>query len=743
MAMVSGCVHGYYLSPGREDPIDIFNERGDTLARIGTNLTPPGSIANDAISFDVTQVLGTDKKDFIHVAGDGLIPPGGYKDLADATNGNDDINGGGGNDIVYAGDGNDYLLGESGDDFIDGGSGNDGVFGGTGADVLRGGDGNDSMFGGAGSDDVDGGAGDDTIYIESSSELGGAEVLHGGDGFDTLDIYYYGADISGWTIAPDIEALYGNNSPLKMSAAQLGMFESIYAQSITLVDGGLADISDGQMSSQLKWDNITLNLSPEDTVLKLPEANITKSILSTEPTFIVNGSSGFDVIYGSNCFDRIFGGAGNDTLYGGDGNDRLYGGFTTGIDKLYGGAGDDLLAFPSLSGFSSDSFDGGNGTDVLQTYEPFDFTGIDLSGIEILECNDITVSAAQLLSLDQIIGSDIRLTTGGLVDLTQKLTWGANYYLSNESTQLILATGDNFGNFSVIGGTGDDIVSGGYYSTYIFAGDGNDHLTSAVLGSELNGGNGNDTLVAGNNVDFLFGGAGDDLMLAGRDDDTYDGGTGTDTIDYSISTEAVVVDLGTGKGKGIGSHTYTAIENATGSSAGDKLTGSDSVNVLSGSEGDDILAGKGGDDTLSGGAGNDRMWGGLGADILCGGADEDTLFYNSVKESIGKSRDTIIGFDADADRIDLKMAVTGIDAAVTQGTLSADSFDGDMKKLLRPGDLAQQHAVLVTADTGDLAGQQFLVVDMNGKAGYQAGKDLVLHLDAAMHLESLDVTDFI
>ncbi|HUO97234.1 MAG TPA: bluetail domain-containing putative surface protein, partial [Rhizomicrobium sp.] len=44
------------------------------------------------------------------------------------------------------------------------------------------------------------------------------------------------------------------------------------------------------------------------------------------------------------------------------------------------------------------------------------------------------------------------------------------------------------------------------------------------------------------------------------------------------------------------------------------------------------------------------------------------------------------------------------------------------------GKLLSHHAVLFTPDAGALAGQQFLVIDTNGVAGYQAGADLVIRL---------------
>jgi hypothetical protein len=42
--------------------------------------------------------------------------------------------------------------------------------------------------------------------------------------------------------------------------------------------------------------------------------------------------------------------------------------------------------------------------------------------------------------------------------------------------------------------------------------------------------------------------------------------------------------------------------------------------------------------------------------------------------------------------------------------------------------LAAHHAILFRPNAGSYAGQYFLVVDVNGHAGYDAGADLVFHL---------------
>ena len=44
---------------------------------------------------------------------------------------------------------------------------------------------------------------------------------------------------------------------------------------------------------------------------------------------------------------------------------------------------------------------------------------------------------------------------------------------------------------------------------------------------------------------------------------------------------------------------------------------------------------------------------------------------------------------------------------------------------------------------GDLHGHTFLIVALNGTAGYQAGQDLVIDITATQHLTSLTTGNFI
>jgi len=47
------------------------------------------------------------------------------------------------------------------------------------------------------------------------------------------------------------------------------------------------------------------------------------------------------------------------------------------------------------------------------------------------------------------------------------------------------------------------------------------------------------------------------------------------------------------------------------------------------------------------------------------------------------------------------------------------------------GHLTAHHAILFKPNAGTLSGVTFLVVDLNGTAGYQANADLVIRLNGA------------
>lgn len=261
-------------------------------------------------------------------------------------------------------------------------------------------------------------------------------------------------------------------------------------------------------------------------------------------------------------------------------------------------------------------------------------------------------------------------------------------------------------------------------------------MRGASLGAFANllGDDGNDTFKFNANFDAAT--------------DLIDGGTGSDTLSLNgnyaglvfsattmVNVEKITLTAG---------HNYNITTDDATVAAGQTLTvsaaglGAGNTFVFNGAhETDGIFI-------IVGGNGNDTITGGLGADHITPGLGADTLRYTTVAQSTGAHFDTITGMDFGAvDKFDLNVDVTGIDKKIASGALSAATFDTDLAAAVSKAHLAANHAVLFTPTSGDEAGKVFLIVDANGKPGYQAGHDYVFDLDHAAHLSSLDTTDFI
>ncbi|HTQ13613.1 MAG TPA: calcium-binding protein [Rhizomicrobium sp.] len=296
-----------------------------------------------------------------------------------------------------------------------------------------------------------------------------------------------------------------------------------------------------------------------------------------------------------------------------------------------------------------------------------------------------------------------------------------------------------------------------------------DHVFASGL--SLTGTANNDAFffTSGTNEHVVGGAGNDSFHFLGNfaANDQINGGAGTDSLalngDYT-GGNALVMNASTMTNverlSFIAGHSYDVTENdgnlAAGRTlivnggtlgAGDSLVFDGSAETdgkfkISGGAGNDVLTGGAGKDNINAGNGTNTIQGGLGADSLTGGNGADTFVYGSAAESTGVNRDTIHGFDAATDFLGLPSAVTGIDATVASGTLSGGHFDANLAAAVGAGQLAANHAVLFTPTAGNLAGHTFLIVDLNGVAGYQSGGDLVVDVTGATNLGSLSVSNF-
>jgi Ca2+-binding RTX toxin-like protein len=210
-------------------------------------------------------------------------------------------------------------------------------------------------------------------------------------------------------------------------------------------------------------------------------------------------------------------------------------------------------------------------------------------------------------------GNDTVVGNGGIdtVDFEDSPN-GVNVNLINGT-----ATGwgtDNLSGISqIVGSYGNDTLTGGLTTTYIFGLGGNDVIQGGELSSYLASGPGNSTIT---------GGAGNDDIAPGVGSNVIDGGGGYNAVDYRGMQGPVAVDLYSGAWHPGGFDTLKNIVNIFGSSTyGSILKGDFQDNILTGGAGNDTLMGREGNDVLTGGGGND---------LIDGGPGDDTAVYSGA-----------------------------------------------------------------------------------------------------------------
>jgi Ca2+-binding RTX toxin-like protein len=145
----------------------------------------------------------------------------------------------------------------------------------------------------------------------------------------------------------------------------------------------------------------------------------------------------------------------------------------------------------------------------------------------------------------------------------------------------------------------------------------------------------------------IRGGAGDDLLTGGTDLNYFEPGTGTDRViggpvrdsvsyaDHSTPV-SITVDGQANDGSAGENDSLTGVEEYRGGSGDDTLTGSEGADSLNGGPGADLIIGAGGDDVLDagvsnadhiiGGAGHDRLTAGLGGLVEAVDGEVDEIY---------------------------------------------------------------------------------------------------------------------
>ncbi len=443
-------------------------------------------------------------------------------------------------------------------------------------------------------------AGNDTLQL--NSDLGTtAKSIDGGLGIDSLRLTgtaatsvvttYLTAASSSFTITNalatetvnvlDVETL---TDELVVTARSVAMLAT--ADTLTLGDdgsqAGLSRLSGASASFVYDFINptgsLTLNGGFGNDVLTVGPLD---SLLTAPIT--LNGEGGNDALSGAlvSVGLTLNGGIASDTLTGGSGNDVLNGDADT--DTLTGGAGSDII-------------NGGTSANTL-------IETADLS-MELTPTTLTMRSGAVVVSTDTISGISGVLFTGGpsanVLDLTTfvpssgvlcTIVGGGGHVTIVGTNNIDFITANSTVGVSVIGGSGNDVITTGSGNDRVDGGGGNDSILGGAGNDLLVGSGGDDTINGGSGSDTINGLTGNDSILCGTDNDTVNAGTGNDTVFGELGD--------------------------------DKIFGGTDNDVLNGGDGRDSLFGDAGNDIVNGDVGNDLVRGSLGIDTLDGGAGTD------------------------------------------------------------------------------------------------------------------------
>ena len=141
---------------------------------------------------------------------------------------------------------------------------------------------------------------------------------------------------------------------------------------------------------------------------------------------------------------------------------------------------------------------------------------------------------------------------------------------------------------------------------FINAGMGNDMITldkNFSLPATLIGGAGNDIITGAKGAESISGGAGNDKLLGNDGNDTINGDAGLDTIQGAFGDDLL-----------------------NGGDEADSIDGAVGADTINAGAGNDNVTGGTQDDVINGDAGNDKLYGGRDGDVINGGEGADSIF---------------------------------------------------------------------------------------------------------------------
>jgi Ca2+-binding RTX toxin-like protein len=399
------------------------------------------------------------------------------------------VHGEGGDDALFGGRGNERLFG---------GEGHDRLYGGIGDDQLRGGNGDDRLSGGFGADSVlDGEAGNDFVRGDATID----HIQNSGGGVDTLS--YATGVTPGFFDRPGSPHFFPDFSAYAdFPAAPAGR-------------GAFIDLPGGRVDNGRAPDG----------------GGFDEDVEAAE----------FEVVVGSAFADYIVGTSAAQTIYGGGGPDVILG--EGGGDQVFGGEEGDYCATTGATVSSCEH----SGTD--RQVDPRSPSTI---GVGVMAPG----SGPPAVYLTGTDGGDAIVATysgppqspgAPTVALASNGSPVATFPLSEPPNSVLLAG---------LGGE-DSLSAVGFPATtsiVLLGGEGNDTMTGGDTEDALVDGPGNDVTGAGAGDDAVPNNEGDDDLDAGTGDDLFvsdavcngdslDGGLGRDNANWAQFKDAVTIDM--------------------------------------------------------------------------------------------------------------------------------------------------------------------------------------------------------
>ncbi len=374
---------------------------------------------------------------------------------------------------------------------ITGGSGNDSLTGGAGNDVISAGDGNDTITLGTGDDSISAGAGNDTVNIAGNHAA--TDTLDGGDGTDILRAS--AALVSSTTAAgrvTNFETVQADVAATAVGATNLSQDLTYYTG---ITGGRIASVSyadDNDATADAATSAVAFSgVGASFATLTLAGGGITATGSDDDlGTFAVTASV---ARLSDTTADSL-------NLVVGSGTSAAVGSTSAGAITLNLTASDEETLTLTSAGAAN-----------------------AVGTLTVSDLKTLNVAATAAITVTTLINNGSTFTKLDASSSTADVTF---------TTQALSSAG------TVIGGSGDDLLTGSTGADTISGGSGNDVLAGNGGADTISGDAGDDSVTGGSGADVLSGGDGNDTITGSTGNDSITGGAGNDRIVFTLADAA-------------------------------------------------------------------------------------------------------------------------------------------------------------------------------------------------------------